>query len=110
MRFITTLVYHPNIDTAGRICHDALKMPPKVSEAMPICGVDGLISLTLIFIGFYFVCRGAWKPSLNIRTVLSSLRLLLSEANPDDGLMDDIVCGMCSSGVVFVVMLKGPYD
>eukprot|EP01135_Chromosphaera_perkinsii_P002491 Nk52_evm7s224 gene=Nk52_evmTU7s224 len=57
-----TPIYHPNIDTAGRICFDPLKMPPK----------------------------GQWKPSLNLSTVLGSLRHLLYEANPDDGLMDDI--------------------
>eukprot|EP00128_Syssomonas_multiformis_P006918 Colp12_sorted_trinity150504_noHs@36376 len=57
-----TPIYHPNIDDAGRICLDALKMPPK----------------------------GAWKPSLNISTVLTSIQLLMSEANPDDGLMAEI--------------------
>ena len=57
-----TPIYHPNIDSAGRICLDILNMPPK----------------------------GAWKPSLNISTVLQSLRLLMSEPNPDDGLMVDI--------------------
>ena len=58
----TTPIYHPNIDSAGRICLDILNMPPK----------------------------GAWKPSLNISTVLQSLQLLMSEPNPDDGLMVDI--------------------
>ncbi|KAI4887288.1 hypothetical protein NFI96_019981 [Prochilodus magdalenae] len=61
MRFLTP-IYHPNIDTAGRICLDALKMPPK----------------------------GAWRPSLNISTVLSSIQLLMGEPNPDDPLMADI--------------------
>nr|XP_057939888.1 ubiquitin-conjugating enzyme E2 T-like isoform X2 [Doryrhamphus excisus] len=61
MRF-TTPIYHPNIDSSGRICHDALKPPPK----------------------------GAWKPSLNISTVLTSIQLLMAEPNPDDPLMADI--------------------
>ncbi|XP_050217060.1 uncharacterized protein LOC126667948 [Mercurialis annua] len=54
-----TPVYHPNIDNGGRICLDVLNLPPK----------------------------GAWQPSLNISTVLTSIGLLLSEPNPDDGLM-----------------------
>ncbi|KAJ8370374.1 hypothetical protein SKAU_G00104020 [Synaphobranchus kaupii] len=61
MRFLTP-IYHPNIDNAGRICLDALKLPPK----------------------------GAWKPSLNISTVLSSIQVLMAEPNPDDPLMADI--------------------
>ena len=59
----STPIYHPNIDSSGRICLDTLNMPPK----------------------------GAWKPSLNIPTVLSTIRLLLEHPNPDDGLMTDIV-------------------
>ncbi|KAK4368409.1 hypothetical protein RND71_012201 [Anisodus tanguticus] len=35
--------------------------------------------------------RRAWQPSLNISTVLTSIGLLLSEPNPDDGLMHDAV-------------------
>ncbi|XP_069489701.1 ubiquitin-conjugating enzyme E2 T isoform X1 [Ambystoma mexicanum] len=61
IRFLTP-IYHPNIDTAGRICLDILKLPPK----------------------------GAWRPSLNISTVLTSIQLLMSEPNPDDPLMADI--------------------
>ncbi|XP_071500364.1 ubiquitin-conjugating enzyme E2 T-like [Diadema antillarum] len=57
-----TPIYHPNIDTSGRICLDLLKMPP----------------------------AGNWKPSLNISTVLTSLQLLMAEPNPDDSLMVDI--------------------
>jgi len=59
----STPIYHPNIDSCGRICLDTLNMPPK----------------------------GAWKPSLNIPSVLSTIRLLLEHPNPDDGLMTDIV-------------------
>ncbi|XP_066095514.1 ubiquitin-conjugating enzyme E2 T [Saccopteryx bilineata] len=61
IRFLTP-IYHPNIDSAGRICLDVLKTPP----------------------------RGAWRPSLNIATVLASIQLLMAEPNPDDPLMADI--------------------
>ncbi|KAM8812632.1 ubiquitin-conjugating enzyme E2 T [Rhynchonycteris naso] len=61
IRFLTP-IYHPNIDSAGRICLDVLKSPP----------------------------RGAWRPSLNIATVLASIQLLMAEPNPDDPLMADI--------------------
>ncbi|KAH0520116.1 Ubiquitin-conjugating enzyme E2 T [Microtus ochrogaster] len=62
IRFLTP-IYHPNIDSSGRICLDILKLPPK----------------------------GAWRPSLNIATVLASIQLLMAEPNPDDPLMADIV-------------------
>jgi ubiquitin-conjugating enzyme E2 T len=61
VKFVTP-VYHPNIDSGGRICHDILNMPPK----------------------------GQWRPSLNIGAVLASIRVLLEEPNHDDGLMSDI--------------------
>ena len=51
-----------NAILVGRICLDILKMQPK----------------------------GSWKPSLNIATVLTSIRLLLAEPNPFDPLMADI--------------------
>lgn len=62
IRFVTP-VYHPNIDEAGRICLNTLKMPPS----------------------------GSWKPSLNISTVLLMLRVLLAEPNAADGLVPEIV-------------------
>ena len=46
VKFLTP-IYHPNIDAAGRICLDVLKMPPK----------------------------GSWKPSSNIRTVMLSIQV-----------------------------------
>lgn len=61
IRFVTP-VYHPNIDNGGRICLDILNLPPK----------------------------GAWRPSLNLSTLLASIGLLLAEPNPDDGLMGEI--------------------
>lgn len=61
VRFLTR-IYHPNIDTQGRICLDTLSMPPK----------------------------GAWKPALNIATLLTTIQALMSSPNPDDGLMVDI--------------------
>ena len=61
MRFITP-VYHPNIDSEGRICLNLLKMPPK----------------------------GCWAPSYSIAAVLAAVQILLSQPNPDDPLMTDI--------------------
>ncbi|XP_057678719.1 ubiquitin-conjugating enzyme E2 T [Corythoichthys intestinalis] len=61
IRFLTP-IYHPNVDTAGRICYEALKLPPK----------------------------GAWRPSLNLPTLLTSIQFLMAEPNPDDPLMADI--------------------
>ncbi|CAI5730452.1 unnamed protein product [Hyaloperonospora brassicae] len=57
-----TPIYHPNIDDAGRICLDTLKTQPK----------------------------GSWLPSVNISTLLTTIRLLMAEPNADDGLMPDI--------------------
>ena len=50
VQFVTP-IYHPNIDTEGRICLDLLK-------------------------------RKSWKPSLNLDTLLKSIRLLMSDPNP----------------------------
>lgn len=61
VRFVTP-IYHPNIDSGGRICLDVLKMPPK----------------------------GSWKPALNIGTILTSVQQLMAEPNPNDALMSDI--------------------
>ena len=55
-----TKIYHPNVDTAGRICLDLLKMPP----------------------------NGSWSPAMNLSSILMSIRLLISEPNPgtNDGM------------------------
>ena len=58
LRFITP-IYHPNVDTRGRICLDILKMPP----------------------------HGSWKPSINIFSILTGLQVLIAEPNPEDPLM-----------------------
>ncbi|KAK4537079.1 hypothetical protein CDCA_CDCA11G3104 [Cyanidium caldarium] len=57
-----TPIYHPNIDASGRICLDALSMPP----------------------------RGAWRPSANLGTVLAAVQQLMGEPNADDGLVAEI--------------------
>lgn len=61
VRFLTP-IYHPNIDSDGRICLDILKMQP----------------------------QGNWSPSININTILLSIRLLMGSPNAEDGLVADI--------------------
>jgi ubiquitin-conjugating enzyme E2 T len=61
VRFLTR-VYHPNIDSAGRVCLDLVQMPP----------------------------QGNWRPSANLIAVLAALQQLLVEPNPDDALEADI--------------------
>lgn len=61
VRFVTP-IYHPNIDSEGRVCLNLLKMPPK----------------------------GCWSPSYNVASVLAGLQILLAQPNPDDPLMTDI--------------------
>jgi ubiquitin-conjugating enzyme E2 T len=56
VRFITP-IYHPNIDSDGRICLDTLKMQP----------------------------AGSWSPSININTLLLTIRILIGSPNADDG-------------------------
>ena len=61
LRFVTS-IYHPNVDTGGRICLDILKLPP----------------------------HGSWKPSINISSILTSLQVLMAEPNPDDPFMPEV--------------------
>lgn len=61
VRFITP-IYHPNIDSDGRICLDTLKMQP----------------------------QGSWSPSVNINTLLLTIRVLMGNPNADDGLVPHI--------------------
>lgn len=75
----------------------------------PVCGnASGVFHVDLnalspeLFLGCpcvaFFNCflhplplKGAWRPSLNISTLLTSIQLLMAEPNPDDPLMADIV-------------------
>ncbi|XP_076749557.1 ubiquitin-conjugating enzyme E2 T [Xylocopa sonorina] len=57
-----TPIYHPNIDSKGRICMDLLNMPPK----------------------------GSWKPTIGLKNLLDAVQCLLGNPNPDDPLMPDI--------------------
>lgn len=77
IHFVTP-IYHPNIDDAGRICLDILKMPPK----------------------------GGWKPSLNISTVLTSIQLLMAEPNPEDPLMTEVAEEVKYNKALFVKKAK----
>ena len=61
VRFVTP-VHHPNVDSAGRICLDTLKSPP----------------------------AGSWSPAVSLPSLLTTLRTLLSDPNPDDALVREI--------------------
>ena len=61
LKFVTP-VYHPNIDTSGRVCMDLLKMPPS----------------------------GGWKPTIMLENLLVAVQMLLANPNPDDPLMPEI--------------------
>mmetsp|Transcript_31401 Transcript_31401/g.71086 ORF Transcript_31401/g.71086 Transcript_31401/m.71086 type:complete len:225 (+) Transcript_31401:202-876(+) len=60
-RFITPL-YHPNVDSGGRICLDTLKSPP----------------------------AGSWSPAVGLPSLLLSIRSLMAEPNPDDALVPEL--------------------
>lgn len=50
--------------------------------------------------------QGAWRPSLNLSTLLTSIQLLMAEPNPDDPLMADIVsCISCGVAPVTIILL-----
>ena len=53
-----------------------------------------------------FIWQGAWKPVLNITTLLTTIQLLMADPNPDDPLMADIVStgvnSACGSSVCFL--------
>ncbi|RHY24558.1 hypothetical protein DYB32_008803 [Aphanomyces invadans] len=61
--------------------------PPKVQFTTPIFhpNIDnaGRICLDTL--------KGSWMPSVNLSTLLTTIRLLMAEPNPDDGLMPEIV-------------------
>ena len=56
------ILYHPNVDSAGRICLDTLKSPP----------------------------AGSWSPAVSLPSLLLTIRTLLSVPNGDDPLDPEI--------------------
>ncbi|XP_013108322.1 ubiquitin-conjugating enzyme E2 D2B-like [Stomoxys calcitrans] len=59
-KFVTP-VFHPNIDSSGKICLDLLRMPP----------------------------TGTYNPAITLESILLSIQLLLANPNPDDPLQGD---------------------
>eukprot|EP00039_Didymoeca_costata_P005727 m.83960 g.83960 ORF g.83960 m.83960 type:complete len:114 (+) comp12946_c0_seq7:628-969(+) len=55
----------------------------------------------LVLVCFTTVTKGSWKPSMNLRTVLTSIQLLMSEPNPEDPLMADIAAEFKSDRSLF---------
>lgn len=44
-----------------------------------------------MFAAFSSLVQGSWAPSMNVPTLLTTIRLLMAHPNGDDGLMPDIV-------------------
>ncbi|CAL1282044.1 unnamed protein product [Larinioides sclopetarius] len=61
VRFVTP-IYHPNVDDSGRICLPSLKSPP----------------------------QGAWKPNMNLASILVDIQLLMAEPNFNDPLRSEL--------------------
>ncbi|XP_055937768.1 ubiquitin-conjugating enzyme E2 T-like isoform X1 [Argiope bruennichi] len=61
VRFVTP-IYHPNVDDSGRICLPTLKSAP----------------------------QGAWKPNMNLASILVDIQLLMAEPNFNDPLRSEI--------------------
>jgi hypothetical protein len=55
------------------------------------CSCAPLTPMSNLTHGIPHGLQGAWRPALNIPTVLASIGLLLAEPNPKDGLMADVV-------------------
>ena len=61
--------------------------------------VNSVCSLVMSELRCYVVLQGSWSPALNICTLLTTIQLLMSEPNPDDPLMLDIVRTVSASFV-----------
>jgi hypothetical protein len=55
------------------------------------------------FSNFY---QGSWAPSVNMSTLLTTIRLLMAHPNPDDGLMPEIVRNSTLKSIFRLVKLR----
>ncbi|MBN3284626.1 UBE2T enzyme, partial [Polyodon spathula] len=66
------------------------KLTGKPAGALPAARLQGSLVGDSKRLDSEETAKGAWRPSLNISTVLTSIQLLMAEPNPDDPLMADI--------------------
>lgn len=93
-------------DSPYFLCRGHLPVLPDLSLLRPracFSATPSLVSLVLLPRRL----QGSWAPSMNVPTLLTTIRLLMAHPNGDDGLMPDIVSFRGSSCCLSLVFCRG---